>query len=65
MTSKYDPETALTARSNRILSDWRTLEKRASKVFEQLDETKTAFYEMIYVQIQLQANLNELYNSGE
>lgn len=65
MTSKLNRGTALTARSNRILCDWRALEKRASKVFEQLDETKTAFYEMIYVQIQLQANLNELYNSGE
>lgn len=55
----------LTRRADRILADWKALEQRAGKVYDQLGERKLAFYEMIYVQILLQTNLHELYNAGE
>jgi len=47
------------------LADWKALENRARIVHAQLGEPKIAFYEMIYVQILLQTNLNELYIAGE
>jgi hypothetical protein len=47
------------------LADWKALEKRAKTIHAQLGESKVAFYEMIYVQILLQTNLNELYIAGE
>lgn len=51
-------------RSDRILQDWQKLEDRSRKVYESLDSRKAAFYEMVLVQVQLQTNLNRLYNSG-
>jgi len=65
MTSRCQSRHDLTARANRILADWKALEKRAKTIHAQLGETKLAFYEMIYVQILLQTNLNELYIAGE
>jgi hypothetical protein len=65
MTSRSHIRNKLTARANRILADWQALEKRAKTIHAQLGETKIAFYEMIYVQILLQTNLNELYIAGE
>jgi hypothetical protein len=65
MTSRSHIRNKLTARANRILADWKALEKRAKTIHAQLGETKIAFYEMIYVQILLQTNLNELYIAGE
>jgi hypothetical protein len=47
------------------LADWKALEKRAKTIHTELGEPKVAFYEMIYVQILLQTNLNELYIAGE
>jgi hypothetical protein len=47
------------------LADWRALEKRAKTIHAELGEPKVAFYEMIYVQVLLQTNLNELYIAGE
>ena len=55
----------LTGRSDRILQDWQDLEVRAAKVHSALGSRKTAFYEMILIQVQLQTNLNRLYNSGK
>lgn len=60
--SRVQPE--LMSRADRILADWKALEKRASKVHDELDDRKMAFYEMIYIQIVLQTNLHELYNAG-
>ena len=65
MTSRSHIRNRLTARANRILADWKALEKRAKAIHAQLGEPKVAFYEMIYVQILLQTNLNELYIAGE
>ena len=65
MTSRCQSRHKLTPRANRILADWKALEKRAKTIHAQLGETKLAFYEMIYVQILLQTNLNELYIAGE
>jgi hypothetical protein len=65
MTSKSHARYTLTPRANRIVTDWKALEQRARTVHGQLGETKIAFYEMIYVQILLQTNLNELYIAGE
>lgn len=55
----------LTGRSDRILQDWQDLEVRAAKVHSALGSRQTAFYEMVLVQVQLQTNLNRLYNSGK
>lgn len=65
MTSRCRTRNDLTARANRISADWKALAKRAKTIHTQLGETKLAFYEMIYVQILLQTNLNELYIAGE
>lgn len=65
MTSRSYVRYPLTTRANRILADWKALEKRAKTIHTELGEPKVAFYEMIYVQILLQTNLNELYIAGE
>jgi hypothetical protein len=64
LTSESHVRNRLTARANRILADWKALRKRAKTIHARLGETKIAFYEMIYVQILLQTNLNELYIAG-
>jgi hypothetical protein len=66
MMSRSSIKIKLTRRANRILADWKALEKRAKAIHAQLGvQQKVAFYEMLLVQILLQTNLNELYIAGE
>lgn len=53
-------------RFHTIVEDWERLEARAKAVYDGLrEESKVPFYELIYVSIRLQANLNRLYLAGE
>jgi hypothetical protein len=56
----------LSIRFHTIVEDWERLEARAKAVYDGLpEESKVPFYELIYVSIRLQANLNRLSLAGE
>lgn len=53
-------------RAERVLGEWETLTARAAKVYDGLaDDTKPAFYELVYMLCLMQTNINRLYISGE
>lgn len=55
----------LTDRAETILRQWRDLEARGKVVHDALPQAyRVPFYELIYVQLQLQANLCRLYVSA-
>ena len=56
----------LTCRAERIQVEWDDLESRAKEVHDHLPESRrAAFFQLVYMLCQMQANINRLYIAGE
>ena len=53
-------------RAERVQHEWDTLAARAKKVHDHLPkDTQPAFYQLVYMLCEMQANINRLYIAGE
>jgi len=52
-------------RAERVLAEWEELVERSAKVYHSLnEETKPAYFELVYMLCLMQYNLNNLYIAG-